>query len=67
MSKAKRFMVGTMDNSIPAHCVDADCKDAMGIDWADSIPEDREAEAIEIAFDIAARLYGAENGDAFAA
>jgi len=57
-----KFMIGTMDNSIPARCENETIADALGC----SVNQlaDRENDALGMAAEIAATLYG-ENADAF--
>lgn len=59
---AKRYMIGTLDNSIPARCENQLIADALCIALSDL--DSREADALGLAAEIAVTLYG-DNADAF--
>ena len=58
MTKMTKYMVGTMDETVPPHCVNADILDALG-------PDATEDDSLGFAHEIACQLYGQVNADAF--
>ena len=64
MNKKVKYMVGTMDESVPATCRNDEIAELIGVDWGEALTKDQVDAGFFAAHDIAVSLYG-ENGDAF--